>query len=53
VSQAYFGLHETSRIVEEFEEKIFFGTEVTFKAFLSTSQNLKVTRVQGGAQTKH
>jgi hypothetical protein len=38
------------RILKIFEEKIFFGTEVTFEAFLSSSQNLKVTRLQGGPQ---
>jgi hypothetical protein len=55
VSQAYFALHETFRlfrIVKNVEEKSIFGTEVTFEAFLSTFQNLKVTRLQGGPQTK-
>ncbi len=33
-------------------KKKFFGTKVTFEAFLSISQNLKVTRLQGGTQTK-
>jgi hypothetical protein len=33
-------------------KKIFFGTKVTFEAFLSISQNLKVKRFQGGTQTK-
>jgi hypothetical protein len=51
VSYAYFALHKTLKIVEHFEEKIVIGTEVTFEAFLSSSQNLKVTRVQGGPQT--
>jgi hypothetical protein len=30
----------------------FFGTKVTSEAFLSISQNLKVTRLQEGTQTK-
>jgi hypothetical protein len=33
-------------------EKKMFGTKVTFEAFLSISQNLKVTRLRGGTQTK-
>ncbi len=33
-------------------KKRFFGTKVTFESFLSISQNLKVTRLQGGTQTK-
>jgi hypothetical protein len=33
-------------------EKIFFGTKVTSEAFLSISQDMKVTRLQGGTQTK-
>jgi hypothetical protein len=32
--------------------KIFFGIKVTSEAFLSISKNLKVTRLQGGTQTK-
>jgi hypothetical protein len=35
-----------------FRKKIFFGTKVTSEAFLSISQNLKVTRLRGGKQTK-
>jgi hypothetical protein len=34
------------------EKKIFFGTNVTSEAFLSSSQNLKVTRLQGRTKTK-
>ncbi len=34
------------------EEKNLFGTKVTSEAFLSIFQNLKVTRLQGGTQTK-
>ncbi len=53
VSQAYFALHETLHKVQNFQEKkIIFGTKVTSEAFLSMSQNLKVTRLQGGTQTK-
>ncbi len=52
VSQAYFVLHETLHKIQKFEKKNFFGTEVTFEAFLSISQNLKVTRLQGRTQTK-
>jgi hypothetical protein len=52
VSQAYFALHETLHKVQSFKEKIFFGTMVTSEAFLGVSQNLKVTRLQGGTQTK-
>jgi hypothetical protein len=36
----------------KFLGKIFFGTKATSEAFLSISQNLKVTRLQGGTQTK-
>jgi hypothetical protein len=32
--------------------KKYFGTKVTSESFLSISQNLKVTRLQGGTQTK-
>ncbi len=49
--QAYFALHKTLRIVN-FEKKIFCDNEVAFEAFLSSSRNLKVTRLQGGPQTK-
>jgi hypothetical protein len=35
-----------------FRKKIFFGTKVTFEALLSSSQNLKVTRLQGCTKTK-
>jgi hypothetical protein len=35
-----------------FRKNIFFGTKVTSEAFLSISQDLKVTRLQGGTQTK-
>jgi hypothetical protein len=35
-----------------FRKSIFFGTKVTSEAFLSISQDLKVTRLQGGTQTK-
>jgi hypothetical protein len=33
-------------------KKFFFGTKVTSEAFLSISQNLKVTSLQEGIQTK-
>jgi hypothetical protein len=33
-------------------KKIIFGTKVTSEAFLSISQNLKATRLQGCTQTK-
>jgi hypothetical protein len=33
-------------------KKYFLGTKVTSEAFLSIPQNLKVTRLQGGTQTK-
>jgi hypothetical protein len=33
-------------------KKIFFGTKVASEAFLRVSQNLNVTRLQGGTQTK-
>ncbi len=35
-----------------FRKKIFVGTKVTSEAFLSISQNLKVTRLLGGTQRK-
>jgi hypothetical protein len=35
-----------------FRKKIFFGTKVTSEAFLSSSQNLKFTRLQGCTKTK-
>jgi hypothetical protein len=35
-----------------FREKIFFVTKITSEKFLSISQNLKVTRLQGCTQTK-
>jgi hypothetical protein len=38
--------------VHNFQEKFFFGTKVTSEAFLSISQNLNVTRLQGGTRTK-
>jgi hypothetical protein len=52
VSQAYFALHETFHEVQNFLGKSIFGTKVTSEAFSSFSQNLKVTRLQGGSQTK-
>jgi hypothetical protein len=52
VSQAYFALHERLHKAQNFSEKNIFGTEVTSEAFLGISQNLKVTRFQGGTQTK-
>jgi hypothetical protein len=54
VSQAYFALNETLRIKnsQKFWGIFFFCTEVTFEAFLGSSQNLKVIRLQGGPQTK-
>jgi hypothetical protein len=33
-------------------KKYFLGTKVTSEAFLSSSQNLKVTRLQGCTKTK-
>ncbi len=38
--------------VQNLEEKNIFGTMVTSEAFLSLTQNLRVTRLQGGTQTK-
>jgi chitin synthase len=35
-----------------FRKNIFFGTRITSEAFLSISQHLKVTRLQGGTQAK-
>jgi hypothetical protein len=52
VSQAYFAFHETLHNFEKFQGKIFFGTKVISEAFYSISQNLKVTRLRGGTQTK-
>jgi hypothetical protein len=52
VSQAYFALQETLHKVQNLRKKSCFGTKVTSEAFLSISQNLKVTRLQGGTQTK-
>jgi hypothetical protein len=37
---------------KSFRKKIFVGTKVASEAFLSISQNLKVTRLQGCTQTK-
>jgi hypothetical protein len=34
------------------KKKIFFVTKITSETFLSVSQNLKVTRLQGCTQTK-
>jgi hypothetical protein len=56
VSQAYFALHETLHKLPQstkiFREIFFVGTKFASEAFLSISQNLKVTRLQGGKQTK-
>jgi hypothetical protein len=52
VSQAYFALHKTLHKVQNFREKLFFRTEVASGAFLSISQSLKVTCLQGGTQMK-
>jgi hypothetical protein len=52
VSHAYFALHETFHKVQNFEI-IFFGTKVTAEAFLSISQNLKVTSLQGGTNEQN
>ncbi len=53
INQAYSALHETLHEVQNVKEKnIFFGTKVTSEAFLGLSQHLKVTRLQGGTQTK-
>jgi hypothetical protein len=41
---------QSSNFLEK--KKRNFGTKVTFEAFLSISQILKVTRLQGGTQTK-
>jgi hypothetical protein len=35
-----------------FRRKILFGTKLTSEAFLSISQNLKATCLQGGTQMK-
>jgi hypothetical protein len=51
-SQAYFALHETLHKVQNFLEKKKFVTKITSEKFLSISQNLKVTRLQGCTQTK-
>jgi hypothetical protein len=47
-------LHSTKlrTYFKNFRKKIFFGTNVTSEAFLSISQNLKATRLQGCTQTK-
>jgi hypothetical protein len=47
VSQAYFALHNTLHFVQNFRKKIFFVSKVTSETFLSISQSLKVTRLQG------
>ncbi len=54
VPSARFTLHSTKLCIKFkiLRKKIFFGTKVTSEAFLSISQNLKVTRLQGGTQTK-
>jgi hypothetical protein len=52
ISQAYFALHKTLHKVQNFKEILFFRTKVTSEAFLSISQNLKVTLHQGGTQNK-
>jgi hypothetical protein len=41
-----------AQITQISRKKIFFGTKVTFEAFLSISQILEVTRLQGCTQTK-
>jgi hypothetical protein len=55
VPSARLTLHST-KLCTKFKifrrEKFFFGTKVTSEAFLSISQILKVTRLQGGTQTK-
>ncbi len=47
-------LHSTKLCTEFkiFREIFFFGTKVTSETFLSNSQNLNVTRLPGGTQTK-
>jgi hypothetical protein len=50
VSQAYFALHETLTKFKFFRKNFFFGTVDTSEAFLSISQNLKVTRLRCGTQ---
>jgi hypothetical protein len=55
VSQAYFALHKTSHEVQDFYRKkkyFFLVLRFTSEAFLSLSQNLKVTCLRGGTQTK-
>jgi hypothetical protein len=54
VSQAYFAFHETLNKVQNFKEKKnIFGTNVVIsEAFLTISQNLTITLLQGGTQTK-
>jgi hypothetical protein len=54
VPSARLTLHST-KLCTEFKicrKKIFFCTKVTTEAFLSISQILKVTCIQGGTQTK-
>jgi hypothetical protein len=41
ISQAYFALQKTLRIVKNFKEKIFLVLRLSFGTFLSSSQTLK------------
>jgi hypothetical protein len=54
VPSARLTLHSTKLCMKFkiFRKRIFVGTKVTSEAFLSISQNLKVTGLQGGTQTK-
>jgi hypothetical protein len=54
VPSARLTLHSTKLCTKFkiFGEKLFFVTKITSEAFLSISQNLKVTRLQGCTQTK-
>jgi hypothetical protein len=54
VPSARLTLHSTKlcRKFKIFRKKNLFGTKVTSEAFLSISQNLKVTHLQGCKQTK-
>jgi hypothetical protein len=56
VSQAYFAVCTSQKYAKSSKfsgKKNDFGSEVTSEASLRISQNLKVTRLQGGPQTKH
>jgi hypothetical protein len=54
VPSARLTLHSTKLCTKSkiFRKKIFVGTKIPSDVFLSISQNLKLTRLQGGTQTK-